>query len=368
MAISNRKPIIDTDSFRDILNLISYDTGVFLDLDDTVLTTKTALGSNQWFIAIMDQAFKIYETEEEAEAVVLAICKAVHPHVQAKPVEPVIVKLIRSLQDIGVPVLALTARDFLFLDMTLHELNDIQVDFARGRHDKDKLILGNPNDRTVYQNGIIFCNGHDKGKCLKLFLEKCSRQPAHFVMADDKLKHPINVKKAIESLGKRFDGMRYGHLDHQNINLNMQEANQHLAKLLNKMPFDVIEKIKRLKLLQSDFSLLETKEELPAENLSIQKSLNSDNAKDKNKKSMTRSSSAFSFLNPKEHKSLVKNDFESDSKRRLDAPKEKHPIPMTHSRSALSIFAPKQLKRVPMLIPDFQQIDKKDGDYECTPQ
>jgi hypothetical protein len=231
--------IVESQSIRDILKLISFDSWVLLDLDNTVMESLLELGSDQWFTQLIEHACQLQPgNTPSAVAEVITIYHAVQHHIRTKAVEPSVVNLIKALQDCGIPVIGLTARDRSLIDTTFRQLDEIGIDFSRNRPSHEPVIeLGdNPKNTAIYHSGIIFCSGNDKGKCFLSLLEKCKPHPRHIVMGEDKEKHLIHVRAAAESKGMRFDGLRYGFLDAKVKDIQMKKAHIQLAHIKDKLP------------------------------------------------------------------------------------------------------------------------------------
>lgn len=244
-SATKKNQIIESQAIRDILKLITHDTWLLLDLDNTVMESMMELGSDQWFAKLMEYGCQLLPDKEEAINLVILIYQSVQHHVRTKVVEPDIIKIIKALQDIGIPVLALTARDKSLIDTTLGQLDEVGIDFGRNRGSHEKRIQ--LENEAVYHQGIIFCNGNDKGKCLKAFFAKCLGLPAHVVMVDDKAKHVSHVQEAVESLKIRFDGVRYGYLDEKVRSFNFDESHVQLSQIKNKLPAEIQATLGRLK-------------------------------------------------------------------------------------------------------------------------
>ena len=216
-----------------------------LDLDNTTMQPSKSLGGDQWFTLFLDHVVKHIGNFDMALSSVLLVYNAVQHHIKAEAVEPGIVYIIRALQDLGVPVLALTARDITILQPTLRQLKAIGIDFS-------KSFFNHPCTDS-YAEGIIFCNGSDKGIALKAFVEssKSCSSIRHVVMLDDKEKHLEHVAKAMKKLDIQFSGLRYGYLDSKVEAFNMDEANVELAYLIDHLSHDVKEKIAGFNLIAS---------------------------------------------------------------------------------------------------------------------
>ena len=236
MLRQNTNPILESPQFKAILKLLSFDSALVLDLDNTSVEPLDSfhdLGSDQWFVKLIEYACKLIPDHEEAIAAVIAIYHEVQHHLRMQPVEkPTIVNIIRALQDIGIPVIGLTARDEVLKESTLRQLKEIGIDF-HGR--------------------IIFCNGKDKGECLEKYLTTHKIKLRHIVMADDKEKHLLHVQKAVEKLGIRFSGVRYSFLDEKIKNVDMPGANAQLLHIKHKLTTTTQQVMEKLQILPQNF-------------------------------------------------------------------------------------------------------------------
>jgi len=218
--------ILESNAIHVILNYMRFDSCLVLDLDNTVFEpSNTIIGSDQWFGSLMTYACNLQLNQQDAVAAVIAIYNEVHKHVEVKPVEQDIVKFINSLQQIGIPIIALTARGPVLEEATNRQLKSIGIDL----HGK-----------------IIFCDGKDKGDCFKTTLTNADYTPKHIVMVDDKEKHLIHVKKVVTEMGIEFHGIRYSHLDEKIKTVDMQRAHIELATLEHQFTDEAKEHIKNL--------------------------------------------------------------------------------------------------------------------------
>ena len=168
-----------------------------------------------------------------------------------KPVEEVIVLLIKALQDIGIPVLGLTARDPELQPTTVRQLKEINIDFANSNYWSDEeypLEVPNPVGKGVYfYKGIIFCDENNKGICLDTFLKRNNYNPSHYVFADDREKHITRVKEALNP--KYFVGVHYTNTDYKKSHpFNLQNALAQLNQRKAELSERAIETISTLKL------------------------------------------------------------------------------------------------------------------------
>lgn len=239
MKSENRQDIIsESFAFRDILPLIHHDSWIFLDLDNTVIESRSEVGGDQWFTCMIQMACETLLDSDTACRYVIDIYHSIQHIVRAQAVEAEAVFLIRALQDIGLPVVALTARDYCLLAPTVRQLNEAGIRFFESYYyfmgdnfDPECPVSLTQDNKTILDHGIIFCAGQNKGKCLQAFFEFLGRQPAHLVMVDDKLRHLETVQTLALQLQIPFNGLRYGYLDEKVASIDMQRAHLSLTRL-----------------------------------------------------------------------------------------------------------------------------------------
>ncbi len=242
--------ILSIHNIRNILQHISYNTWLGIDLDNTVIESTQELGSDQWFENTIKYACQLHTDKEEACRLVIVLYHAVQHHAEMKAVEEIIIRIIKRLQNI-IPIIPITARGESIIRPTLRQLGKVGIDFSPEEDliDAKRIELDVGGDHpAVYYQGILFCSGMDKGKCLKALFDYLKKFPEHFVMADDKEKHLLSVKKVIEENGGRFTGLRYGYLDEKVKNFNMIRALNQLIEISHKLSLDAQLALKKLKI------------------------------------------------------------------------------------------------------------------------
>lgn len=225
---------------------ISHDTWFFIDLDNTVMESQLELGGDLWFNAMIKYAKDMFPDDKRlAFETVIIIYHELQAHVRTKPVEKEIVDIIRAIQDIGMPIIAITARDESIRPATEKQLQDIGIDFSRNV----------PADIPEIGHGVIYCCGQSKGAKLKEFFAKIQRIPAHIACFDDKGLHlEDQLKTAIES-NVRFNGWRYGFLDEKMKTFDFKITHQQLALIKDRLPLRVQQAIERLKIIPNDHEM-----------------------------------------------------------------------------------------------------------------
>lgn len=228
-------------NFQEALKDIHFDTLLVLDLDNTVMTHQIAFGGDAWFERLWSHVAQKKMELAAAQPSLMSVYNTAQHFVKTSAVEPNIVGIIKALQDIGIPIVGLTARGYSIRHQTLRQLADMGVDFSR-----NSIV---PDDELSYQGGVIFCAGGDKGVNLTSFMSRLGRTPNHIVMLDDKKKHLERVMIALKQLGIHFTGFRYGYLDEAVEQFSMEAANIQLAHLWEWLSAPVQEDVKKLELI-----------------------------------------------------------------------------------------------------------------------
>ncbi len=231
-------------NFREALKDIHFNTWLVLDLDNTVMTPRIAFGGDAWFEGLFSHVSQKKIEKAIAQPSLMSVYNSAQHFVRTSAVEPKIVNIIRALQDIGIPVIGLTARGYSIRHQTLRQLADMGVDFSR-----NSIV---PDDDFSCEGGVIFCAGGDKGENLNSFLSRLGRTPRHIVMLDDKKKHLERVMIVLKPLGIHFSGFRYGYLDEEVQQFSMETANIQLAHLWKWLSATVQEDVKKLKLISEE--------------------------------------------------------------------------------------------------------------------
>lgn len=228
---------------NDVLKFCSYNSLVAFDLDNTVMrpTHVEDLGSDQWFAHLYNWAKAVLNDCQQARTLALALTEHIQKLIDIKPVEVNTPKIIQRLQDVKIPVLGLTARNIS--SDTFAQLNKINVSFTKYSPGSTiKLNVPEYPDRQVYyQDGVIFCDGADKGKCLIEFFKQLKLK-YNVVMVDDVRKNLLHVENAVTQLGLRFFGLRYGKTDGRVSRYDMHRSVKKLFSITQTSLFPSSEK------------------------------------------------------------------------------------------------------------------------------
>lgn len=186
-------------SFQEIKKVITPETWVFLDLDNTVFETHQTLGSDHWFDRILQKYFEEHQHWPKALERAVQHWTEVQNHAPMRPVEADTPQMIRELQSNGLPVIGLTARNKQLADRTVRQLSEMDVDFNLSTPAHGHLNIDPEAGEIQYQDGIIFVGEiRNKGEALSRFLRLVQAKPKHIVFADDKEYHARSVEKVLQ--------------------------------------------------------------------------------------------------------------------------------------------------------------------------
>lgn len=233
---SSSKNIHKYDTIKSTLNHCAYNTFVVFDLDNTLVESTQELGSDQWFTKLMEQACQQSPSKETVQ-LVLAIYDAVQHHTKMQAVENETVRLVNFLQDLNIPVIALTARGNTISIPTLNALKAVGLYFDKQWGQMEYVLHHEQNRGAVlFKDGVIFCSGKDKGKSLDAFFRTFDQRPAHVLMVDDKEHHLTSVQQMVEAYKGKFTGIHYSYLDEKIKTIDMQQADKQLQEISHRFP------------------------------------------------------------------------------------------------------------------------------------
>lgn len=209
------------------------------DLDNTLLETVQALGSEPWF----NWQSKLLEdaTSEKRIACnfddLLSYYHFAIEFSRTTPVQEDQNSALAAMQEAKIPTIALTARGELIASQTFRELAknkielfktspagngfpapfvpyDIKKPEMSGLTQKDvetlKLTAARP---VVYQRGVFFCDGQNKGAMLKSFIHRIKGDFKGIVFWDNDEKNNKRILQAFEGTGVEVHAYRASRMD-----------------------------------------------------------------------------------------------------------------------------------------------------------
>jgi len=198
--------------FEQLLQVVAPGSLVVLDIDETLIITRNMpsllLGSSGVvaFQKYVQKAFPDFESRNRH-------CRALQGAIKDKTlVEQRTATVIKTLQDRGCRVFALTARYSELAERTERVLGNLDISFVKSAPFPSHPMR-DPVTEAVVMRGIVYCNGVDKGQVLSRLLSsvimpreaKLNNDPIpaiHFV--DDRLEHTLSVRNALQT----FPGLK----------------------------------------------------------------------------------------------------------------------------------------------------------------
>lgn len=181
-------------NWEDIIkNINIYNNSLLvIDIDNTLIKTKTDLGSDQFFDWQMkeisnDGSLRLASSKEN----LLKIMYKLWNYVQYELCDENIPDLLKGIKDVyNIDIILLTSRNDICNETLIKVLINLNI---------YKLLNNNQLNRVnyngiIYKNGIIYCNGKDKGLCLKLILNSIRISFSKIIFIDDKFKNLVDVK------------------------------------------------------------------------------------------------------------------------------------------------------------------------------
>ncbi|MFL5783837.1 MAG: DUF2608 domain-containing protein [Bacteriovoracaceae bacterium] len=191
---------------------------VVFDIDNTLLTARQQLGSDQWFEWQSDAiarktpeaAFTTFDELLEAQANFYQLSKM-------ELTQPDLPQLVQQLKTNGHSIFLLTSRGPNLRNVTERELTRNGLKFG------DKTIMKGIAEEFMeppfkmnvsFQNGIFMTAGHHKGEALQYLVKKSGRTFDAIVFADDLEKHTTRVGQTFANSSQpEVVTFRYGRID-----------------------------------------------------------------------------------------------------------------------------------------------------------
>ena len=217
-----------------VLLAADKNTLVLFDVDETLIIpasvtmrTKTKEQHQQWLKQTLDSMIKSLPKPEDYYFDNWAITET--PLV----IEPSIIATIKSLQDRGVKVLALTnlSTGSRYQIQSLPEwrfakLHDVGIDFSKVSI-PDTIFTDLPIKNGTYpvlSHGILATNQESKGLVLGAFLDYIKWKPKHVIFFDDSLKRVNEVAQEMCRRNISFTGYHYQGADYVPGDLDKEVA------------------------------------------------------------------------------------------------------------------------------------------------
>lgn len=214
--------IVKSKNFQDIFFYLSKnpaETLLAFDLDNTVMypAGKGLVGGDHWFRYHLQK--HLTQTNGDYEAALKGIVRdyiELQKYVRVQSSEPDAAGIIKTIQQKGVPVFALTARHAEQTADTRRQLSEIGIDFSHTNIPNLDEINKHPVPFS-HHNGIVHCPcpPGNKGDALVKIVDYCGLNPKTIILVDDTLKHLQAAHTAIAKHchSPSFIGIHYTRLE-----------------------------------------------------------------------------------------------------------------------------------------------------------
>jgi hypothetical protein len=187
---------------------------VVLDIDNTLLAMEQDLGSDQWYYWQ-----KALEEEDPCHPALvddrLAVQGAVFFASAMRPTQDDAAQQVVRMQEAGLKVIVLTARGPGFKLSTFRELRRNGFNFWPSAWPPQQgfgqpFVPEGGTRPALYEDGVIFAAGQDKGMTLKSVLDMSGQPyPQLIVMVDDKQENLKSVMKAFSWSSTKVHAWRF---------------------------------------------------------------------------------------------------------------------------------------------------------------
>jgi hypothetical protein len=178
---------------------------VVIDIDSTLIKSATQFGSDMWYDAGVQNLIDSGFSPERAKADLIGVVKAAEKAMSYRLVEPGLVKKIADLKASGIPVIALTKRDFSERDVTLQTLKKLGIKLSQ----PEEMAHSN----LPFSGGVLFAGDQEKGPVLLSALETLENRPQTISFLDDQKSNVDSVMNSMQASGVETNGIYYRAID-----------------------------------------------------------------------------------------------------------------------------------------------------------
>lgn len=206
----NVSKVIEISSMAELESFVRPDSLVLFDLDNTLLESAQVYGHVNWLYDQIEEGKSRGISHDETIKRTFAVWLRSQERNRVKPVEALTPALIKRLQNRGLKVMGLTARQTPLIPATLRQLSDLGVDFgpsslAPATFDLTKFVAP-----VAFNQGVLFVSEFiKKSHVLTAYLDRIGYVPRHIVFVDDSKKHVQDLVEAFNARGIGIVGLHY---------------------------------------------------------------------------------------------------------------------------------------------------------------
>lgn len=185
----------------------AQDVLVVLDIDNTILTSPSDLGGDIWYQWQTDKLSLRPTEEQRVKCLYEDAIGLLYELAPMRLTDPSLPELIRSWQDQGNVVFALTSRAPKYRAATEREIGRLGIDLSRSplapAAVPDPVYRETAAREWSYMRGIMMTTGMDKGVMLSMLLQRTGATFDAILFVDDTRKHIDAMLRAFGDSGPR---------------------------------------------------------------------------------------------------------------------------------------------------------------------
>lgn len=222
--------ISNINSIKEVYNYLTSDTTIYFDLDNTLVTTEDDFGGEHWESRLAEELINRGLQEHIAIERACFIWSSVQSVTRLSPSETDTLNVLNCLHAKGHCPVAVTSRSIELMQTTLQQLRRIGIYFSVNKREEMLLNLAN-GELGKWMEGIVFCNGNNKGKMLHSFFKSLDIYPKNVLFVDDKMKNLEEVGEVMTLLGIPFIGLLYDKFHRKNKGFTSDITIHYFAEL-----------------------------------------------------------------------------------------------------------------------------------------
>ena len=196
-----------------MLPLIDQESWFLVDLDNCMFEAAQALGHANWFYDELQKKMEKGMSREEAIAEAYPDWIKTQKVCKVKPLEDEFVSILQTLQNKGIPIMAVTHRQPSVADSTIKQVSSLGFDFLTTAPSKDSFSIP-AQAPTLYLQGILFVSDYNKKiDVFEKFINMINKSPKKIVFIDDKRKNVEELKRLTND-GIEYIGIHYVAIEH----------------------------------------------------------------------------------------------------------------------------------------------------------
>lgn len=205
--------ISELKTFDELSSRIKDGDWVILDLDQTVMESKTSWGSSGWIYAMVDQMVGEGMDRGEAFRRTSLPFHRSQRFVKVQPMEDNTVAVLNAIIDKGYVVFGCTAREANNAAPTVDHLYDLGIDLDSSAPVKALIDFDFEVGLAKFFEGVLFCDNNGKGRVLAALLDYLQNEgvakPHRVVFVDDLVSNVESVERMLTKMGIEVIGLHY---------------------------------------------------------------------------------------------------------------------------------------------------------------